>query len=133
MGDKSGVLVVGEALVDVVVRSDGTVSEHPGGSPLNVAIGLARLERETHLLTRLGHEERGRSVLHHLGSSGVQLVEGSVLPVATATAAATLAPDGSATYEFDLHWELGQAVLPAAPVAVPPGRSPPSWSLGRRR
>jgi sugar/nucleoside kinase (ribokinase family) len=88
----SGVLVVGEALVDVVVRSDGTVSEHPGGSPLNVAIALARLERETHLLTRLDQDERGRSVLHHLGSSGVQLVEGSVLPVATATAAATLAP-----------------------------------------
>ena len=72
-------------------------------------------------------------MLHHLGNSGVQLVEGSVLPVATATAAATLAPDGSATYEFDLHWELDQAVLPAAPVAVPPGRSPPFWSLGRRR
>ena len=32
----------------------------------------------------------------------MRLVEGSVLPVATATAAATLAPDGSATYEFDL-------------------------------
>lgn len=72
-------------------------------------------------------------MFHHLERSGVRLVEGSVLPVATATAAATLAPDGSATYEFDLHWELGQAVLPAAPVAVPPGRSPPSWSLGRRR
>jgi hypothetical protein len=47
--------------VDVVVRSDGTVSEHPGGSPLNVAIGLARLERETHLLTRLGHEKDSRA------------------------------------------------------------------------
>ena len=57
----SGALVVCEALVDVVVRSDGTVSEHPGGSPLNVAIGLARLERETHLLTRLGQDQPGRS------------------------------------------------------------------------
>jgi fructokinase len=117
----SGVLVVGEALVDVVVRSDGAVSEHPGGSPLNVAIGLARLGRETHLLTRLGQDERGRSVLRHLEGSGVRLVEGSVLPVTTATAAATLAPDGSATYEFDLHWELGEATLPDAPVAVHTG------------
>jgi len=117
----SGVLVVGEALVDVVVRSDGAVSEHPGGSPLNVAIGLARLGRETHLLTRLGQDERGRSVLRHLEGSGVRLVEGSVLPVTTATAAATLAPDGSATYEFDLHWELGRATLPDAPVAVHTG------------
>jgi fructokinase len=117
----SGVLVVGEALVDVVVRSDGVVSEHPGGSPLNVAIGLARLDRETHLLTRLGQDDRGRSVLHHLESSGVRLVEGSVLSVSTATAAATLAPDGSATYEFDLLWELGEATLPAAPIAVHTG------------
>ena len=48
----------------------------------------------------------------------MRLVEGSVLPVATATAAATQAPDGSATYEFDLAWEHGEATLPAAPVAV---------------
>ena len=116
-----GVLVVGEALVDVVVRPDGAVTEHPGGSPLNVAIGLARLGRETYLLTRLGQDERGRSVLRHLERSGVQLVEGSLLPVSTATAAATLAPDGSATYQFDLHWELGEAVLPTAPVAVHTG------------
>jgi fructokinase len=117
----SGALVVGEALVDVVVRPDGAVSEHPGGSPLNVAIGLARLGRETHLLTRLGEDERGRSVLRHLEDSGVRLVEGSLRPVTTATAAATLAADGSATYEFDLHWELGQAALPAAPIAVHTG------------
>src|SRR3954468_24409701 len=115
------VLVVGEALVDVLVRADGATTQHPGGSPLNVAIGLARLGRETHLLTRIGQDERGHSVLSHLASSGVRLVEGSVLPVTTATAAATLAPDGSATYEFDLHWELGEATLPDAPVAVHTG------------
>src|SRR3954464_3333634 len=116
-----GVLVVGEALVDILVRADGAETEHPGGSPLNVAIGLSRLGRDTHLLTRIGQDERGHSVLSHLASSGVRLVEGSVLPVTTATAAATLAPDGSATYEFDLQWELGEATLPPAPVAVHTG------------
>ena len=39
------VLVVGEALIDVVHRQDGTVDEHPGGSPANVAITLGRLGR----------------------------------------------------------------------------------------
>ena len=34
------ILVVGESLVDIVVRSDGRRSEHPGGSPANVAVGL---------------------------------------------------------------------------------------------
>ena len=38
------VLVVGEALIDVVHRQDGTVDEHPGGSPANVAITLGRLD-----------------------------------------------------------------------------------------
>ena len=129
----SGVLVVGEALVDVVVRSDGTVSEHPGGSPLNVAIGLARLERETHCSPGWARTSADARCSTTWGAPACNWRRESVLPVATASAAATLAPDGSATYEFDLHWELGQAVLPAAPVAVPPGRSPPSWSLGRRR
>ena len=36
------VAVVGEALVDVVERDDGTFAAHLGGSPYNVAIGLAR-------------------------------------------------------------------------------------------
>ena len=38
------VMVVGEALIDVVTTSHDTV-EHPGGSPANVAYGLGRLGR----------------------------------------------------------------------------------------
>lgn len=115
------VLVVGEALIDIVVRVDGTATEHPGGSPMNVAIGLARLGRETALLTRLGRDDRGRSVVRHLAGSGVHLVEGSVLPVATSTALARLAPDGSASYKFDLQWELGPAAVPVEPLVVHTG------------
>lgn len=36
------VVVIGEALTDVVTIPEGT-TEHPGGSPANVAYGLARL------------------------------------------------------------------------------------------
>ena len=46
--------MIGEALVDVVARADGSVSEHAGGSPANVAVGLARLGRATVLATELG-------------------------------------------------------------------------------
>ena len=35
--------VIGEALVDVVVSDTATPRAHVGGSPLNVAVGLARL------------------------------------------------------------------------------------------
>lgn len=34
-------LVIGEALIDIVTASDGTTTEYVGGSPLNVAVGLA--------------------------------------------------------------------------------------------
>ena len=47
-------LVVGEALVDVVHRPDGSVEERPGGSPMNVAVGLARLGHPADFATRFG-------------------------------------------------------------------------------
>ena len=117
----SRILVVGEALVDVVVRPDGSTSEHPGGSPANVALGLARLGRETHLLTTLGQDERGRAVLDHLAASGVRVVDGTVQPGSTSVATATLAEDGSASYVFDLHWDLPELALPPEPLAVHTG------------
>ena len=49
----SGALVIGEALIDEVVDG-GRVSRHPGGSPANVALGLARLDVPTRLHTALG-------------------------------------------------------------------------------
>lgn len=101
-----GVLVVGEALVDIVRTPDGQVSEHPGGSPANVALTLGRLGRPTRLLTRIGRDERGRRVVEHLAASGVALAEGSLVPAPTSTAAAQLDAEGGATYTFDLVWDL---------------------------
>jgi len=100
------VLVVGEALVDIVRTPDGRVSEHPGGSPANVALTLARLGRATRLLTRLGDDERGQAVAAHLAASGVVLAAGSIVSASTSTAAAQLDAAGGATYEFDLVWDL---------------------------
>jgi fructokinase len=100
------VLVVGEALVDIVERTDGTRVEHPGGSPANVALGLARLGRGAALLTRLGTDERGVAVREHLEASGVRLVDGSVTQERTSTATARLDERGVATYDFDLDWRV---------------------------
>ena len=38
-------LVVGEALIDIVEHQGQALGEHVGGSPLNVAVGLALLGR----------------------------------------------------------------------------------------
>ncbi|MDQ1292151.1 MAG: fructokinase [Actinomycetota bacterium] len=109
----SSILVIGEALVDIVRRTDGSRAEHPGGSPANVALGLARLERDATLLTRIGRDERGRTVRRHLEGAGVRLLDGSITAEPTSTATARLDAAGVATYEFDLDWRLPTALDPA--------------------
>lgn len=99
-------LVVGEALIDIVRPVHGSEAEHVGGSPLNVAIGLARLRHPTRLAAYLADDEHGRQIRQHLAADDVALVEGSISAPRTPTAIATLDETGSATYEFDLSWDL---------------------------
>jgi fructokinase len=100
------VLAVGEALVDVVRGRDGSVAEHPGGSPANVALTLGRLGRDARLATWLGTDERGDTVRAWLAGSGVTTTPGSDAAPVTSVARATLDASGAATYEFDLDWRV---------------------------
>lgn len=100
------VLVIGEALVDIVCAPGAEAVEHPGGSPANVALGLSRLGVGTRLLTRIGDDARGAAIADHLRGSGVDLVPGSITSTATSTATARLDQDGVASYEFVLDWSL---------------------------
>lgn len=103
-------LVVGESLVDVVVREDvdgaPRVERHVGGSPANVAIGLGRLGHDVTLATCLGRDTDGDLVRARLTGDGVRLVEASASAARTSTATARLDATGSATYAFDLVWDL---------------------------
>lgn len=112
------ILIAGEALTDIVVDADGGRREHPGGSPLNVAVALARLGHDAHLLTAIGDDARGDAIRAHLDESGVQLTPASVRPGRTSTAEAVLDAHGAATYTFDLTWDPDTAGLPEAPDAV---------------
>lgn len=98
------VLVVGEALTDVVTTVDGNHREHPGGSPANVAVTLGRLGHRPRFATSIGHDDRGRRLRDWLGESGVELTAGSVGSGPTSVAASRLGPDGAAAYEFALTW-----------------------------
>lgn len=110
------VLVVGEALVDLVQRADGTRHEAPGGSPANVALTLGRLGRHPQLLTSLGTDARGRAVRAWLEGSGVRVSAGSANGAPTSTATALLDAAGAATYEFDLAWTVDVTLADAADV-----------------
>ncbi|MDQ1082472.1 MULTISPECIES: carbohydrate kinase [Microbacterium] len=95
-------LVIGEALMDITRTPLGGDAEHVGGSPANVALGLGRLGRSVALLTQLGDDDRGDRIRGHLGASGVQVVGAPADH--TSTAVATIGPDGSAEYDFDITW-----------------------------
>lgn len=97
-------LVIGEALIDIVDR-EGAESEHVGGSPLNVAVGLARLGVETTFATEYADDQRGRLIAAHIAHSQVDVVQ-TAESTRTSTARARIAADGSATYDFDLTWEF---------------------------
>lgn len=99
-------LVVGESLVDIVRSADGADLEYPGGSAANVAVALARLGRPVRFATSFADDDRGRLVRDHLEKAGVSLAVDPSSVVRTSTAMATLATDGSASYEFDLDWRL---------------------------
>jgi len=106
-------LVVGESLVDIVLPASGPRHEAVGGSCLNVAVGLARLDVPTTLVTRLGDDERGRLVREHVESSDVTLSPDSVVDGArTSTATARLDEQQAASYDFDLVWDLARQELP---------------------
>ncbi|MDG4665786.1 carbohydrate kinase [Mycobacterium sp. 236(2023)] len=108
-------LVIGEALIDIVERDGHAIGEHVGGSPLNVAVGLARLGRDVDFLTHIGTDAYGRRIKDYVEASGAQLVPGSTDAKKTATARAMLDVSGSATYSFDIEW-----VLTGTPEAAPP-------------
>ena len=98
--------MVGESLIDVVQRPDGSTVEHAGGSAANVAVALARLGRPVQFLTAYGDDDRGTALARHLNQSAVGLVGDPRILERTATASATIAADGSASYTFDIEWRL---------------------------
>lgn len=112
------VLVIGEALIDIVRPLQGPDQEFPGGSPANVAITLARLGREARLLTWFAADERGQILADHLAESGVELVAGSRSAERTSTALAQLDETGAAQYEFDIDWRVPSVELPPDVSAV---------------
>ncbi|MHB1472292.1 MAG: carbohydrate kinase family protein [Dermatophilaceae bacterium] len=99
-------LVIGESLIDVVQHPDGSTQEHVGGSPANVAVGLARLGHDITFATLVGDDERGDKITSHLANEGIALTEGNVGGRPTSVATSTLDATGAATYRFDLTWGL---------------------------
>jgi len=111
--DAALVTVIGESLVDIIESGQVTGGQqaHPGGSPLNVAVGCARLHMTTTLVTHFAEDLHGQLIADHLRSNGVDTIVGGSSP--TSTAAAFLDVTGAAKYRFSVSWDLNGAAIPA--------------------
>ena len=95
------VAVAGEVIMDMVpAGGPDTFRAAPGGSPANVAVGLARLDVPVQLLARLSGDVLGRRLRAHLASNGVDLSHAVDATEPSSLAIVVLADDGSADYDF---------------------------------
>lgn len=118
------VLVVGEVVADVVEQADGTAVTHPGGSPANVAYGLARLGVDARLLTQFGQDAEGQLIRRHLERAGVKIENrrpAGEAAFVTPTAFARIDQSGAATYIFDIRWTLPHTLPETSPTHVHTG------------
>ena len=113
------IAVLGEVVVDLVEQGPGLYRAHPGGSPLNVAVGLGRLGRPTAMHARISADTFGRMFRRHLAASGVDDRGLVAAPEPSTLAVASLDADGVASYDFWLQgtadWQWTPAEL-AAPL-----------------
>jgi fructokinase len=121
------VCVIGEALIDLVYQSaDGTGTEsylaHPGGSPFNVAVGLARLGRRSQLLARLSGDAFGRQLRAHALANGVDVSLAVAATESSTLAVVNIDDQHNATYDFyrtgTADWQWSPAELDRIPADV---------------
>jgi fructokinase len=108
--------VIGEALVDLV--PDGATGGQraiPGGSPFNVAVGLARLGNRTSLMARFADDRYGRLLRDAAAAEGIDLCAAPRAAERASVAVASVDVDARATYEFDMEgtadWQWTAAEL----------------------
>ena len=107
-------VVVGESLVDIVVPSDGSPRHDAvGGSCLNVAVGLARLDVPTTLVTRSARTSTASLWSHTCARATSTWARArSSHGGTTSTATAHLDAEHAATYDFEIVWDLPALKLP---------------------
>jgi fructokinase len=111
----STIAVAGEALIDVILRPDGTQESKPGGGPFNAARTIGRLGTDVVFLSRLSDDRDGRQLAEVLHRDRVRLAAGGPVPVPTTRSLAMLDDTGHATYRFELD-----GTNSAQPPADPP-------------
>ena len=98
-GRRPGVLVAGEALIDLIQQPDGRLLPHLGGSPWNLARALGRLGCAVRYLNPLSTDDFGAQLLGALQESQVQC-EGGRSRLPTSLAVVKVDAQGHPDYAF---------------------------------
>lgn len=117
------VVVIGDALIDVIVTPQGR-SEFVGGAALNVAVGLAILGVPACLIAMVGDDDDGRLIRDFLAEHGVALIAEHA-PHGSARAT-SVRRDGEPSYSFNAAAqarriefdEAARAAIALAPLVV---------------
>ncbi len=100
-------MVCGESLMDVFVMADtptgAMLDARVGGSPLNVAIGLARLGQPVAFLGALSTDQLGQRLRRALQQEGVGLTHVQTVDAPTTLGLVGLDVQGAAAYTFYGH------------------------------
>ena len=91
---------IGEIIWDLMPGGEGLGREVLGGAPLNVAVNARRLGHDVRLVSAVGPDERGRLAAAALGEAGVDTRHVLETALPTGTAAVTLGPDGSPSFDI---------------------------------
>ncbi len=98
----SEVAVIGENLVDLIVREDGSTQAVVGGGPLNVARTVARLGGQVRLVSGVSSDVFGRRIRDLAAADGVVLARPAATSQPTTMAVVELT-HGDAQYHFHLR------------------------------
>jgi fructokinase len=119
-------VVCGEALIDVFVQGDTpdglAVEARVGGSPFNVAVGLARLAQPVAFVGAVSRDASGERLMRALAAEGVQTGWVQRHNARSTVSFVGVDPQGVATYAFygdgGADRRLGAAVLDRLPDPV---------------
>lgn len=113
------VLCMGEALVDLVPRPDGSIRPQPGGGAWNTALALGRLGVATSFAWPISRDAYGALLLGPLAAAGVEtsLCPRSDRPTALARIDLN---SNDASYRFDDENSAGRMFAPEQLPPLPP-------------
>ena len=97
------IVVVGEALMDLIVGDDRSVIASPGGGPFNTARAMGRLGSDVWLLGRISADPFGRILAKKLKKDGVKLVLPEPVDSPSALAVVEIEDQRHARYWFHVE------------------------------